>query len=230
MNEALQWLYTILAAVMSVVPKVDALWFVAAFAAGFLIVGTNLAIYINVLRGTDEKVLRWILNGFWIYMAAGTVGFILTRQTPLNVLGWFVVCSFAFAFVYLLVMAIRDRLLTKERYSLGWWTGVVLGVPQLIGGFLLDVTFNLTWGRAMFWQKPRLLGHGLTPWQHVFNGDWTLTATLKYNIRTGVELRGDGEDEQVIFLTWQGALAYAICRWYVELVDRGHCGLKPKAV
>ena len=207
-----QTVLTALAALMAVIPNVPAVYFLAVLGAGWAALFLALAIYINFI-GTQDAVLKKIVNAFWICMAAATVAFILTRQSPLHALGWFLLCSVVFEVLFINAMALRDR---WERAERGSWRRVLaglIGVPLFIVGFPIDVQYNLTWGRLMFLQKPRLFDEfGTTPWDRVLGGEWAFTETLQRNV----------ED-----FTWQGVLARSICRWGVEPWDPGHCGKLP---
>lgn len=227
-----KWLVTTLEAVMAVIPNVPAHYFLYYLAGGWLGLLAVLALYIEILGKSEDSEIKFGLNIFWLYMAGLTLAFLLTRASPLEALGWVLISIAVFILAYVELMAIRDRFLTHPRWSGKWWVGMLLGVPKLFGGYLYDVQFSLTVGRLMFLQKPRLIGDagpGAGPWKRIFKGgDWTYTANLKRNIREGVELRGEGAQQRVIFLTWQGAEAYYLCKWIVERADPGHCGLGAK--
>lgn len=210
--EWLNWAGTLLGAVMAVVPYVPAHYFLYWLAGGWLGLGLVLALYINLLGKSEDQEIRWALNVFWLYMAGLTLAFILTRASPLAALGWFIVCTVAFEVLFINAMAVRDRWLQAERWSLQWFVAGVIGAPLFIVGFPFDVQYNLTWGRLMFLQKPRLIGQGSTAWERILDGDWTLTANLKRN---------------VLEFTWQGVVARFVCRWLVEPWDKGHCGKLP---
>jgi len=207
--EALNWANMLLSAVMSVIPYVPAHHFLYWLAGGWLGLGLALVLYINVLGKSEDQEIRWALNVFWIYMVGLTLAFILTRESPLQALGWFLLCSVVFELLFISAMAIRDAWLKADPGSWRRTIAIVLGAPLFLAGFPFDVQYNLTWGRLMFLQKPRLIGSGATAWKRILNGDWTLTANLKRNYHQ---------------FTWQGVVARFMCRWLVERADPGHCG------
>ena len=202
---------TLVNALMAVIPNVP--WWVFpvyVLPGGWAVFLLALVIYIELLRGSEDRVLRRICNAFWLYNAAATVAFILTRESLLAALGYFLVASIVFAAAFANFVVIRDRWVkADERWKrvLGYWAGGSL----LLVGFPYDVNFSLTWGRAMLLQKPRLFDpSGETPWKKVFGGDWTFTANLKRNLYD---------------FTWQGIECRFICRRIVEFWDPSHCGL-----
>lgn len=208
------WAETLLGAVMVIVPDVPAWHFLFWLAGGWIGLGLVLVVYINVLGKSEEQEMRWALNAFWIYMAALTLAFVLTRASPLAALGWFIVCTVAFEVLFVNAMAVRDRWAAAPVGSWKRTLALVIGVPVFLVGFPFDVQYNLTWGRLMFLQKPRLIGDASagSPWDWLARGDWTLTANLKRN---------------VLDFTWQGTVARFVCRWLVEPWDKGHCGKLP---
>jgi MFS family permease len=201
-----------LSAIMAVIPNVPALYFLAVLGAGWAALFLALAITIE-FTGARDRALKTIVNAFWIYMAAATIAFILTRQSPLHALGWFLLCSVVLEVLFINAMAVKDRWDRAERWSWRWVLAGIIGAPLFIVGFPIDVQYNLTWGRLMFLQKPHLFDELETsPWDRVLGGEWAFTETLQRNV----------ED-----FTWQGVLARSICRWGVEPWDPGHCGKLP---
>jgi len=220
------WVVTLVNAVMAVIPSVT-WWYFPAFVLPGIWVAclVGLVLYIDILGGENDRILKSFTNAFWIANVLATIAFMLTRESLIEGLGWFLVGSVVFEGLFIWIMAVRRQWERAERWSLRWMAAGSVGIGLLLIGYPFDVQYNLTLGRLMFLQKPRLFDPTATaPWRKVFGGDYTLTANLKRNIFEGVVVTRGGA---VGFVTWQGAEAYFICKHLVHRADPGHCGKLP---
>ena len=201
--------YSVANAFLGLFPAIHLIYFAALVTLGWALFLGGLFVYINLMRGEDNDVLRSFGDAMWLYNAALAVGFILTRGSIAQALAWWAAAMLVFELLFANFMYVKNRMIANPRR----WVrvaGYLVGIPLVAIGYPYDVQYSLTFGRLHFLQKPRLIDWTqATPWQKVLRGDWTLTSNLIRNV---------GQ------LTWQGAEARWICRWLVAPWDRNHCG------
>lgn len=90
---------------------------------------------------------------------------------------------------YLAVMSLYRAKLEKRLTWVMW----ILGIPYLLIGAIADVTTNLTFAAAVFWEWPR---------------QWLVTQRLKAYKKLGTG--------------WRYAIAFWICTQMLDAVDPNH--------